>query len=386
MAGIIEGPFRYIVQVPSFNPFLRGMQELMFPFSAGHQLIGEANAGPGPTPTGTYSYVDSISFDPGSSELSEVFTAAVLTASETPWGYQRGFRVLLEIGEWGSKIGRWVGQYVRVNGELRRPWHFSRTFVSGYWQLDFYLNGVQALETDEVTVQLILTTLPDNYSPKTSQIVIRVGDTPPFDYEAEKATVQSVLGSQPASPAWPVSDGAVVTSFSRTTESSENPRPEYFERLTYSVQPLEMTDPNIFWAVGRASVPTMGQVQFYFGVYRHDASGRVPWPYGTNVSGSPTSVLTAATVTLSRPAPLRVFIESTGSSPIMTLKAEFTGGDIEDIASIDVSELDGEYLADRKFLVQEALSSTSESYDYSIPGYWYTEKACLVRGLACYYP
>lgn len=398
MAAIIEGPFRYIVRVPSSMVSTRGMQEILRPAVSGLSLEGEVNGGPGPSPHGTYSYYYDVSFDPGTQQIFGPYDMApegpeyALTS-----GPRQSFVVALNPAEFDPVYGlsRYIGQYVRVNGVLVRPWASNWMASGGLVYVTLVMDASQATASDSVTLELVMSVQPGSsgvilqgYQPAPSIVEVRNGDNPPSDYDRELPIVENGLASLPYSPTWPVGDGTLITRFSRTYEHYTDPRPHFWGRVTYLALPEETVDDGVFWAVGRAHQPTPGSVEFHLVVCNHTGGGNIPWRLGYSASYSRTMdvVASAAQETVFDVMPTRIFLGQGSLPNILELSAEFGPGDIRVISSVDLSQLNGDHYPERSFLVEEVTVSDKPTRAYQYGSYLYCEKACSVRGINWYYP
>lgn len=377
MAGIIEGPFRYIVAIPHANVATRKMGQYIIPARRAISQYGVANGGPGAGDT--YSYYEEVILDQAHG-ITDPVTATFDRSERVAQGDFQVFRV----NYLPLDFNKLIGYRITANGALVGA--IGLLVVSG-GNIDLLLRPEQVSPSADVQVEFY--TLDNRVNPPLVPTYIRIGDEPPFDYAAEKAVIQAMVTDGPDTLPTLAGDGAFATDYDLFQEfEAEDPRPEYSIRKNFEMRRKAVSERGLYWAVGKMVVS--GTSATVTGrVLRDPAGGRLPFdtmePPIVYSNNRPVTVSSATASPSFSAAPRAVSILNVGGDAVF--RVTLTDDSEHDVLTLPMPNLSGVRLADRLLDISYLQLADEESFDYSVGAeqgfpstvYW-SELACEVVG------
>lgn len=382
MAGIIEGPFRFIARVRTSGFSVRKMLPFVSPARRDFSVIGEVNGGPGPSPGGTYSYYDEVG--PGQVPvLSAPVAASYYSSQRAWWGAYHAFLVsYFPTVQDGATI---VGYRVSANGvqvgQLGQVPHSAGV-------IRVLLRADDVKQTDNIEVEFY--TIGQKLNPVVTTVWVRQGNVPPMDLDAEHAIVRAAIAAVPSTIEIVAGDGDYPVPYDlyQDVETGRARPSGYYRRKTFAVRRVSSIESGMFWAVGSMSVSGM-TANVTAGICYDRAGGSLPfWTTETVLtsSGGLPTVVTQSTVSATYASvPVAITVDNVGGSAVF--RVELSNGEIHTIATIPMPNVTAFDMQERLFDPLYLQLGTGRSFEYSVgpdQGYanviYWTERACEVVG------
>lgn len=382
MAGIVEGPFRFIARVRTPGFSVRKMPPFVSPARRDFSIIGEVNGGPGPSPGGTYSYYDEVG-EGQVAVLSAPVAAAHYSSQRLWWGASHSFLVSYfpTVQDGATIVGFRVSANGAQVGQLAQAPHSAGV-------IQVYLRADEVKATDSIEVEFY--TIGQKLNPVVTTVWVRQGNVPPMDLASELAVVQAALAAVPSSIPILAGDGDYPVQYDlyQDVETSGDRPSGYYHRKTFAVRRVETSEAGMFWAVGSMTV-SGNTANVTVGVCYDRAGGSLP--FGTSETVLTSSAGTPATITQSTASatygsvPIAITVANVAGSAVF--RVELSNGEVHDIATVPMPSVASFDMSLRQFDPLYLQLEEGRSFEYSVgpeQGYpntiYWTERPCLVVG------
>lgn len=379
MAGIIEGPFRHIVAVPSAAGRQRGMIELLAPILPQFQAENDIRTF---SPNSSVTEVD-FSLDPYDPlENAPVLGTVGATTQNNAGAFTSVFFTMPS-----SVFSRlWLGLRVIVNGSPVRPLWFT-------WSVTGALANLQVGMPPHkmpagAIVNLVWLVAEDSsrlvYQPQPT--VIFLDNASPF--EERKARAQAEFASYPSVLYWPYGDLSQSLTYAVTRNEFESAAPSYFNSTLWDGVVESITARGVLWAVGKISprvAPLTGytvRVDLVYDIGGGDLAPLVAASTKQNqLAGQPQLIGSALTATVTTADAIQGFraFERAGK---VVFEVTFDTG-----AEEEVAEFDPETRVTYPWRVRGSLNAADvfpepgqASTNYAVSTTRYAEYPCLITG------